>query len=85
MASPVSLNLKVHGFLLINIVSREPHAWHVISQYSIDVTSKAQCTLAQDNMSQGSVSHVTQNEIVLNTLTNNWAGAPQQQSRPGIQ
>ena len=27
--------------------------------------------------------NVTQNERVLNTLTNNWAGASQQQTRPG--
>ena len=27
--------------------------------------------------------NLTQNEIVRNTLTNNWAGASQQQTRPG--
>ena len=27
--------------------------------------------------------NVTQSEIVLNTLTNNWAGASQRQTRPG--
>ena len=27
--------------------------------------------------------NLTQNEIVLNTLTNNWAGASQLQTRPG--
>ena len=28
--------------------------------------------------------NLTQNEIVRNTLTNNWAGASQQQTRPGL-
>ena len=44
--------------------------------------------LAEDMMTPGAShdndsNNVTQNERVLNTLTNNWAGASQQQTRPG--